>query len=113
MFKVSEGAVAPQEAMAKAILSPEFQIAFNTVKGSVPARTDVSDEAFDACGKQGMADLAAASEKGTLLGSMAHGHANPAAVKNAIYDVVTANFNGEYDAETAAEELANAVEAAK
>ncbi len=26
---------------------------------------------------------------------MAHGHANPAAVKNAIYDVVTRQFNGE------------------
>ncbi len=26
---------------------------------------------------------------------MAHGHANPAAVKNAIYDVITRHFNGE------------------
>jgi glucose/mannose transport system substrate-binding protein len=41
---------------------------------------------------------------------MAHGHANRAAVKNAIYDVVTAHFNGEYDSATAAEELVNAVE---
>lgn len=113
MFKVNEGAVAAQHQMASAIMSPEFQIAFNTVKGSVPARTDVPGDEFDACGVQGMADLAAASEGGTLLGSMAHGHANPAAVKNAIYDVVTANFNGEYDAETAAEELANAVASAQ
>nr|WP_208103358.1 ABC transporter substrate-binding protein [Rubellimicrobium sp. CFH 75288] len=113
MFDVaSEEARASQAAMASNIMSPEFQIAFNTVKGSVPARTDISDEAFDACGKKGMADLAAASEAGTLLGSMAHGHANPAAVKNAIYDVVTAHFNGEYDSATAAEELVNAVEAA-
>ena len=29
-----------------------FQSAFNVVKGSVPARTDVSDSAFDACGKE-------------------------------------------------------------
>ena len=35
-----------QAALAKAILSPSFQSAFNVVKGSVPARTDVSDEAF-------------------------------------------------------------------
>ena len=113
MFKVSDGAVAAQEAMASAIMSPDFQIAFNTVKGSVPARTDVPGDQFDACGQQGIAELAAAAEGGTLLGSMAHGHANPAGVKNAIYDVVTANFNGEYDAATAAEELANAVASAQ
>lgn len=110
MFAVdSEEAAEAQAAMAVAIMSPAFQSAFNVVKGSVPARTDVSPEAFDACGRQGMIDLAAASEAGTLLGSMAHGHANRAAVKNAIYDVVTAHFNGEYDAETAAAELVNAV----
>jgi glucose/mannose transport system substrate-binding protein len=113
MFNVNEGFRAAQQKMASAIMSPEFQIAFNTVKGSVPARTDVAGDQFDACGQQGMGDLAAAAEGGTLLGSMAHGHANPAAVKNAIYDVVTAHFNGEYDAETAAQELAIAVSSAQ
>lgn len=102
-----------QAALASAILSPSFQSAFNVVKGSVPARTDVSNEAFDACGKQGMADLAAAAESGNLFGSMAHGHANPASVKNAMYDVVTAHFNGEYDSETAVEELVDAVSIAQ
>ena len=102
-----------QAALASAILSPSFQSAFNVVKGSVPARTDVSDAAFDACGKQGMADLAAASASDNLLGSVAHGHANPASVKNAIYDVVTAHFNGEYDSETAVAELVDAVSIAK
>ena len=43
---------------------------------------------------------------------MAHGHANPASVKNAMYDVITAHFNGEYDSETAVEELVSAVEIA-
>ncbi|WP_298838119.1 ABC transporter substrate-binding protein [uncultured Roseobacter sp.] len=102
-----------QAALASAILSPSFQSAFNVVKGSVPARTDVSDEAFDACGKQGMADLAAAASSGNLFGSMAHGHANQASVKNAIYDVVTAHFNGEYDSATAVEELVDAVSIAQ
>lgn len=102
-----------QAALASAILSPSFQSAFNVVKGSVPARTDVSNEAFDACGQKGMADLAAAAENDTLLGSVAHGHADPASVKNAIYDVVTAHFNGEYDSETAVGELVDAVSIAK
>ncbi len=114
MFKVADaGAQAAQAEMAKAIMSPSFQSAFNVVKGSVPSRTDVPNDAFDDCGKKGMAELAAASTAGTLLGSMAHGHANRAAVKNAIYDVVTAEFNGEMDATTAAAALVVAVAAAQ
>ncbi|MDW4498868.1 ABC transporter substrate-binding protein [Sulfitobacter sp. D35] len=111
MFGVSgDEAVQAQNAMAAAIMSPEFQSAFNVVKGSVPARTDVPNDDFDDCGKKGMAELSAANDAGTLVGSMAHGHANRAAVKNAIYDVVTAHFNGEYDSETAVQELVTAVE---
>ncbi|MEL6467363.1 MAG: ABC transporter substrate-binding protein [Pseudomonadota bacterium] len=113
MFDQGGEVSAEQAALASAILSPSFQSAFNVVKGSVPARTDVSDADFDACGKQGMKDLAAASASGNLFGSMAHGHANPASVKNAMYDVITAHFNGEYDAETAVQELVDAVSIAK
>jgi glucose/mannose transport system substrate-binding protein len=113
MFDQGGAVSAEQAALATAILSPSFQSAFNVVKGSVPARTDVSDADFDACGKQGMADLAAAAASGNLFGSMAHGHANEAAVKNAMYDVITAHFNGEFDSETAVEELVTAVELAQ
>ncbi|MEY8117467.1 ABC transporter substrate-binding protein [Falsihalocynthiibacter sp. BN13B15] len=113
MFSQGDTVSDEQAALATAILSPSFQSAFNVVKGSVPARTDVSDEAFDACGKQGIADLAAASASGNLYGSMAHGHASNASVKNAIYDVVTAHFNGEYDSETATSELVDAVSIAQ
>ncbi len=113
MFKVADDKVPAQLAMASAIESPTFQSAFNVVKGSVPARTDVPDTAFDACGKKGIKDLAEANSNGKLFGSMAHGHANPAAVKNAIYDVVTREFNGELTPEEAVKELVSAVEAAK
>ena len=44
---------------------------------------------------------------------MAHGHANPAGIKNAMYDVITAHFNGEYDSQTAVGELVTAVEIAQ
>tara|TARA_B100000949_G_scaffold156087_1_gene137224 strand:- start:74 stop:1348 length:1275 start_codon:yes stop_codon:yes gene_type:complete len=113
MFKQGDTPSEEQKALAKAIMAPSFQSAFNVVKGSVPARTDVPDTDFDACGKKGMKDLAAASESGNLFGSMAHGHANPASVKNAMYDVITAQFNGEYDSETAVQELVSAVELAQ
>ncbi len=113
MFGVADDQQASQVEMASSVMSPTFQSAFNVVKGSVPARTDVPDTDFDACGKQGMKDLAAASASGSLFGSMAHGHAAPAGVKNAVYDVVTAHFNGEYDSATAVEELVAAVEGAQ
>lgn len=115
MFNVeSDAAKAAQAAMASAIMNPTFQSAFNVVKGSVPARTDVPNDAFDDCGKKGMADLAEANGSGKLFGSMAHGHAAPAAVKNATYDVITAAFNGEYaDGAAAAAALAEAVAAAQ
>jgi glucose/mannose transport system substrate-binding protein len=114
MFKVAdEASTAAQMTMASSVMSPAFQVAFNTVKGSVPSRTDISNEAFDACGKLGMAQLAEASASGGLYGSMAHGHANNPSVQNAMYDVITAHFNGEYDAETAAAELLTAVELAQ
>lgn len=113
MFGVQGDAAVDQQQLASSIMSPSFQSAFNVVKGSVPARTDVPNDAFDDCGKKGMADLAAANESGNLFGSMAHGHANRAAVKNAFYDVITAHFNGEYDSETAVDELVTAISIAQ
>jgi glucose/mannose transport system substrate-binding protein len=113
MFKVGDDKLKAQETMASDIMSPEFQSAFNVVKGSAPARTDVPDTDFDDCGKKAIKDLAEANSNGKLFGSMAHGHANPAAVKNAMYDVITRHFNGEMDSKQAAQELADAVAAAK
>ncbi|HRY24844.1 MAG: carbohydrate ABC transporter substrate-binding protein [Geminicoccaceae bacterium] len=113
MFEVGEEGRDAQKKLASAILDPGFQIAFNKVKGSVPARTDVAGDELDACGQQGMMELAEAAAAGHLYGSMAHGHGAPAAVKNAVYDVVTAHFNGEYDSATAVEELVAAVEGAQ
>jgi glucose/mannose transport system substrate-binding protein len=113
MFKVGDDRKEAQAKMAEAVMDPAFQSAFNVVKGSVPARTDVSNEAFDACGKKGMADLKEASEAGKLYGSMAHGHAAPAGVKQAMFDVITKHFNGQLDTAKAPDELAKAVAAAK
>ncbi|MTH77935.1 ABC transporter substrate-binding protein [Paracoccus aestuariivivens] len=99
--------------MAAAVEDPAFQVAFNTVKGSVPARTDVPDTEFDDCGKKGMKDLAEAATSGTLAGSLAHGHAQPSAVKEAIFDVVTQQLNGQITTDEALKRLPEAVAAAK
>jgi glucose/mannose transport system substrate-binding protein len=112
-FKHNGGLDAGQAKMAADIEDPAFQSAFNVLKGSVPARTDVSDAAFDACGKKGIADLKTAVANGTLLGSMAYGYASPPAVQNAIYDVVTRHFNGQITTDEAVAELPKAVASAK
>lgn len=108
MFKVGADKVAAQNKLATAILEPGFQSAFNVVKGSAPARTDVPDAAFDACGKKAIKDLSDANKSDQLVGSMAHGHAVPASIKNAFYDVITRQFNGQIDAKKAAVEMASA-----
>jgi glucose/mannose transport system substrate-binding protein len=104
MFNVKAGQAA-QQAMASASLDPEVQSAFNVLKGSVPARADVPDTAFDACGKRAMKELAEAGRRNTMVGSLAHGHAAPTAVKNAFYDVITRHFNGQLDDAKAVSEL--------
>lgn len=96
--------------LASAIMNPSFQSAFNVVKGSVPARTDVPDTAFDDCGKKGIKDLAEANSKGSLVGSMAHGHAVSASMKNAFYDVITQHFNGKMDSAAAVKAMVQAAE---
>jgi glucose/mannose transport system substrate-binding protein len=109
MFRIKGAdAIAAQTKLASAVMDKGFQSAFNVVKGSVPARTDVPDTAFDDCGKKGIKDLAEANSKNTLVGSMAHGHAVPASIKNAFYDVITRHFNGQLDDKKAVAALASA-----
>ena len=109
MFKVGADKASAQSKMASASLEPAVQSAFNVLKGAIPARSDVSDAAFDACGKRAMSELAEASRKNTLVGSIAHGHASPTAIKNAFYDVITRHFNGQIDDKKAVAEMVSAV----
>jgi hypothetical protein len=89
MFDVDADDAEAQQALAAGILDPGFQEAFNLVKGSIPARTDVLPENLDAGGQQSISDMAAAAEAGTLMGSMAHGHAQPSSIQGAMVDTVT------------------------
>jgi glucose/mannose transport system substrate-binding protein len=109
MFKLNDAnKAAAQQKLAAAIMEPGFQSAFNVVKGSAPARTDVADTAFDDCGKKAIKDIAEANKANTLVGSIAHGHAVPASIKNAFYDVITRHFNGQIDDKKAVAEMVSA-----
>jgi glucose/mannose transport system substrate-binding protein len=113
MFKVGADRRPAQLTMASAVMNPGFQETFNLAKGSIPARSDVSMDKFDECGKKSMADLKAAAAAKTMYGSLAHGHAQPAAVQRAYLDVITKHFNSDQSSKEAAESLAKAVAAAK
>jgi glucose/mannose transport system substrate-binding protein len=114
MFNVPDDRKAAQVALATATLSKSFQSAFNVVKGSVPARTDVPDTDFDACGKKGIADLKAANEGGTLFGSLAQGYGAPPAVANAYKDVVSKFVHGQIKtSDEAVTQLVQAIDDAK
>ena len=113
MFDVGDDKKEAQLQMASAAMSPTFQETFNLAKGSIPARTDVPGDNFDACAQKSMADLAEATANGTLFGSLAHGHGQPPAIQGAYVDVVTQHFNSDMSAEEAATALADAVAAAK
>ncbi len=114
MFKVSADRQQAQFALASATENPAFQSSFNVVKGSVPARTDVADTDFDMCGKKGIADLKEAVAKDTLVGSMAQGYGQPAAIQAAYHEVVDKFFNGQItSADDAVKQLSDAIDAAK
>lgn len=111
MFDLSgEEANQGQQNLASTIMSPEFQEIFNLNKGSIPARLDVSMEAFDECARMSNRDFVRTAESGTLVPSMAHGMSTFSSTQGAIYDVVTQFYNtDDMNAAEAAGKLVSAV----
>lgn len=99
-----------QKLLASLVMSPKFQTAFNLNKGSIPARTDVSLEGFDACAQQSAKDMRADSDNGSFLPSMAHGMALRGAQAGAFMDVVTNHFNSDMSSQDAVAALVEAVQ---
>jgi glucose/mannose transport system substrate-binding protein len=114
MFEVKDPeAQKAQKAMARLIMSPEFQVAFNVSKGSIPVRSGISQEPFDAVAIASMQDFEATALNGGLMPSMAHEMAVSPAIRGAMFDVVTNFYNSDMPAEEAARKLAAAVQEAK
>jgi glucose/mannose transport system substrate-binding protein len=106
--KGSKDATPGQLALAKTIMSPEFQEQFSLYKGSIPVRLGVSMAKFDACGKESYADEQTAIKSGGYVPSLAHGMAQGDATAGAITDVVTKFMNSTQDSKSAVAALANA-----
>jgi glucose/mannose transport system substrate-binding protein len=114
MFEVkNKAAKAAQKAMARLILEPKFQEVFNVNKGSIPVRTGMPEDPFDIPARLSMKDFVAASKSGDLVPSMAHEMATKRAIRGAIMDTVTSFYNSDMSAQNAANQLSNAVKAAR
>ena len=114
MFRQSDPEkVKAQEDLARAILSPEFQITFNQKKGSVPVIHGMDKSLFDDVAKASMNDLEEADKNGTLVPSMAHQMAVRDKFKSIFFDVVTEFYNSNMSAKDAAEKLAKEIAAEK
>lgn len=114
MFRINdEDARSAQQDLARLILEPEFQQAFNQIKGSVPARPDLDMSEFDRCGQRSMEDFKASTQEDTLVPSLAHRMALRSGMQGAVMDIITNYFNdSDMTAEQAAERLVNAANAA-
>ncbi|BDA63509.1 ABC transporter substrate-binding protein [Actinomyces capricornis] len=111
-FTLPDGAAHPGGAKnwLNCISSKEGQIAFNTVKGSIPARTDLSDEdraAFSDYQRSAMDSFAS----DTIVSSIAHGAALPAKASNAMNDALTKFAQGASDIATLQADLKAAYDA--
>jgi len=86
-FTLAKGAPHKESAIAwlRSIGTKEAQEAFNPLKGSIPARTDVDKSKFDAYHRWSMEEFA----KDRLLPSCVHGGAAPEAFQKALNDAVS------------------------
>lgn len=112
MFKLKNAAnEKAQQDLATAIMSPEFQELFNLNKGSIPVRMGMKMDKFDDCAKQSAKDFAEDAKANTLVPSIAHGMAVPAAAEGAMKDVVSQFWNSAMSAKDAQAKLAAAAKA--
>ena len=97
-----------QLALAKTIMSVDFQEQFSLYKGSIPVRLDVPMDKFDGCAKKSRADEQATIKTGGFLPSLAFGELQSSVTAGAITDVVTNFMNSNEDAKEGVRKLAAA-----
>ena len=110
MFTVDdEATTAAQDALAETIMDPQIQHDFNVIKGSIPARSDVSVEDMDECAQKSYADREAAVEAGTMVGSLTQGFASPPQFASVFNDVASQFFVTDMSSEDAVQRLADGI----
>jgi glucose/mannose transport system substrate-binding protein len=77
-----------QVVLAKMMLEPETQIAFNTKKGSIPVRTDVDVSSMDVCAQKGAKMAADKTQQAPAMELL-----TPPSVTGAVEDVISSYWN--------------------
>nr|WP_244438829.1 ABC transporter substrate-binding protein [Paraburkholderia dilworthii] len=97
-----------QLAMAKTIMSVDFQQDFSLYKGSIPVRLNVPMDKFDTCAKKSYADEIATIKSSGFVPSLEFGMVQSAATEGAITDAVTKFMNSNEDSAQGVKALAAA-----
>lgn len=107
-FTLPVGAPHPggTKAWLETISSAEGQLAFNKVKGSIPARTDIEASEFPEYQQSAMESFSG----DTIVSSLAHGAAAPVSVSTAFNQAVVKFSQGASDVDTLQSELVAATE---
>jgi glucose/mannose transport system substrate-binding protein len=104
---------AGQDAWVESVMDPEVQKNFNLIKGSIPARTDVSVADFDDCAKRSFADREAAVASGNMVGGLTEGFAAPPQYAGVFFDVVGQFFVTDMSSEDAVKMLVDGINNAR
>jgi glucose/mannose transport system substrate-binding protein len=97
-------AVAAQKLLARVIVDPDTQLAFNRLKGSIPIRPDVDVSRLDACAQKGMAIV---RDRSRVVGT-AEVYLSPDE-NGAMQDVLTDYWNTDMPVERAQKSIASAL----
>jgi len=104
---------AGQDAWVATVMDPENQKNFNLIKGSIPARTDVSVDDFDDCAKRSFADREAAVAAGTMVGGLTEGFAAQPQYAGVFFDVVGQFFVTDMSSQDAVQMLVDGINNAR
>ena len=115
-FKTSNpSSKAGQQLIAELTLSKQFQILFNRVKGSIPARSDIDlkAEGFSPCQIASEADYVQGTRDNTLIPSWAHSMAVSPNERGAMLDAASQFINSTMSPADGAKLLINAIDQAR
>ena len=101
-----------QKDLARLIMAPAFQQAFNLAKGSIPIRQDISLKSFDLCSQDSFRSFKASVESNTIIPSLADQMAVDERTQRTFFEVIDHFFkNPEVTPEQATSQLATAINA--
>ena len=84
-----------QKELAKKLMDPYFQLRFNQLKGSIPARIDAPIKTLDDCGQQSRRAFEVSIKSGTLVPGITHGMVVGESYQNAVIKVVSQFLNSQ------------------